>query len=245
MRRKRRLDVELVERGLAPSRSRAQALVMAGKVLVDGRPALKAGTMVGHEVVLELRTPDHPYVSRGALKLRAALDELDIDPNGRDCLDVGASTGGFTQVLLERGARRVVALDVGRGQLDWKLRSHQRVTALEGFNARRIDGELLPYPVDLATVDVSFISLRLVVPPVARLLPPGGELICLVKPQFEAGRDLVPPGGVIRDERVRRRVIDDTVRVLENLGLERIGVVPSPVRGQRGNLEELAAFRVP
>lgn len=242
---KRRLDVELVERGLAPSRSRAQALVMAGKVLVDGRPAAKAGTMVREGASVEVVVPDHPYVSRGALKLRAALDELRIDPTGRDCLDVGASTGGFTELLLERGARRVAALDVGRGQLDWKLRSDERVTVLEGVNARTIEADTLPYAVDLVTVDVSFISLRLVVPPVARLLPPGGELICLVKPQFEAGRDLVPRGGVIRDDAVRRRVIDDAVQALASEGLVQIGLVPSPIRGQRGNLEELAGFRVP
>jgi 23S rRNA (cytidine1920-2'-O)/16S rRNA (cytidine1409-2'-O)-methyltransferase len=242
---KKRLDVLLADRGLAPSRARAQALVLAGKVTVDGVVVTKAGTAVADDAVLEVTEPDHPYVSRGALKLAAALDAFEISPEGLDCLDVGASTGGFTDLLLERGAHRVVALDVGRGQLDWRLRQDPRVVVLEGVNARKLGPDDLPFAIELATFDVSFISLRLVVPPVLPHVVSRGLLVCLIKPQFEAGRDHVGSGGVVRDEQVRRRVVDDTVVALESLGLERIGVVASPIRGQKGNLEELAVFRKP
>jgi 23S rRNA (cytidine1920-2'-O)/16S rRNA (cytidine1409-2'-O)-methyltransferase len=244
MAERRRLDVELSERGLAPSRARAQALVLAGKVRVDGQVVSKAGIAVAADAVIEVVEPDHPYVSRGALKLEAALDAFAVDPSGRDCLDVGASTGGFTDLLLARGARRVIALDVGRGQLDWRLRTDERVTVLEGVNARYLGPGDLPFPVSLATVDVSFISLRLVVPALRPHLVPGAELICLVKPQFEAGRNEVGKGGIVRDEAVRRRVVDDTVSGIAELGFDLVGLVPSPVRGQKGNLEELAAFRL-
>ncbi len=245
MARGRRLDLELVERGLVATRARAQGLILAGKVLVDGQPVTKAGTPVPEGAEIRLLEPDHPYVSRGALKLAAALDALAVDPAGLDCLDVGASTGGFTQLLLERGARRVIALDVGRNQLDWKLRSDPRVMVMEGVNARTLGEDGLPFPVQLATVDVSFISLRLVVPPLLPHLEAGGHLVCLVKPQFEAGRDQVGKGGIVRDELVRREVIDATVAALAALGLELLGVTPSPIRGQKGNLEELAVFRKP
>ncbi len=235
----------MVARGLAPTRARAQGLILAGKVRVDGRVVSKAGAPVREDAEIELVEPDHPYVSRGALKLRAALDAFGIDPAGLDCLDVGASTGGFTQLLLERGARRVIALDVGRGQLDWRLRTDPRVVVLEGVNARTLRPGDLPFAADLATVDVSFISLRLVVPALLPHLRPGARLVCLVKPQFEAGREEVGRGGIVRDEAVRRRAVDTTVAALEALGLERLGLVPSPIRGQKGNLEELAGFRWP
>ncbi len=240
-----RLDVALARRGLVPSRARAQAFVLAGRVRVDGAVVTKAGTQVREDCRLDIAQPDHPWASRGALKLEAALDEFHVDPTGLVCLDVGASTGGFTDLLLARGARRVVALDVGRGQLDWRLRSDPRVVVLEGVNARYLGSDELPFPVDLATVDVSFISLRLVVPALLPHLRPGAWLVCLVKPQFEAGRQSVGKGGIVRDEAVRREAIDGTVAALETLGLERIGVVPSPVAGQKGNREELAVFRMP
>jgi 23S rRNA (cytidine1920-2'-O)/16S rRNA (cytidine1409-2'-O)-methyltransferase len=240
---KMRLDLLVAELGLAPSRARAQALILAGKVLVDGRPVTKAGTQVAMEASVELVEPDHPYASRGALKLAAALDACRISAAGLDCLDVGASTGGFTDLLLERGARRVIALDVGRGQLDWRLRQDPRVLVMEGINARHLGTDDLPFAVDLTTVDVSFISLRLVVPALLPHLAPEGRLICLVKPQFEAGRDQVASGGVVRDEAIRRKVIDDTVAALVELGLELEALVPSPIRGPKGNLEELAVFR--
>ncbi len=193
--------------------------------------------------MIRLAEPDHPYVSRGALKLIAALDVFDVTPEGMDCLDVGASTGGFTDLLLERGANRVIAVDVGRGQLDWRLRTDERVVVMEGVNARHLTADDLPFGVALATVDVSFISLRLVVPAVLPHLVSGGTLVCLVKPQFEAGRDQVGAGGVVRDEEVRRRVVDDTVEALVGLDLELVGVTPSPIRGPKGNLEELAVFQ--
>lgn len=242
MARGSRLDVVLVERGLAPSRSRAQALIMAGRVRVDGKPVTKAGAAVADDALVGVVEPDHPWVSRGALKLEAALDRFEISPEGLDCLDVGASTGGFTHLLLARGAARVIALDVGRGQLDWRLRTDPRVVVLEGVNARHLGPDDLPFPARLATVDVSFISLRLVVPALLPHLLPGAWLVCLVKPQFEAGREQVGKGGVVRDEAVRRRVVDTTVDGLVELGLEPVGVVPSPVAGPAGNLEELAVF---
>jgi 23S rRNA (cytidine1920-2'-O)/16S rRNA (cytidine1409-2'-O)-methyltransferase len=241
--KKKRLDVELAERGLVPSRARAQALILAGKVRLNGEVESKAGTQVGPEAMIEIIEPDHPWVSRGALKLVAALDEFQISPDGLDCLDVGASTGGFTDVLLARGAQRVIALDVGRGQLDWRLRNDSRVTVMEGVNARHLETEALPFTAALATVDVSFISLRLVVPALLAHLDANAWLICLVKPQFEAGRDQVGKGGIVRDESIRRQTIDDTIGAIGDLGLEHVGLVESPVRGQKGNLEELAVFR--
>ena len=243
MAKKQRLDVVVTERGLVPSRARAQALILAGKVRLNGEVESKAGTQVDPEAMIEIIEPDHPWVSRGALKLVAALDEFEISPEGIDCLDVGASTGGFTDVLLARGARRVIALDVGRGQLDWRLRNDSRVVVLEGVNARHLDAETLPFTAALATVDVSFISLRLVVPSLLPHLAAEALLVCLVKPQFEAGRDQVGKGGIVRDEAVRRETVENTVRSLQGLGLELIGLVESPIRGQKGNLEELAVFR--
>ena len=240
---RKRLDVWLVDRGLAPSRARAQALILAGKVTVDGTVESKAGTRVDAGAHVSVSVPDHPYVSRGALKLAAALDAFEIDPSGLDCLDVGASTGGFTDLMLQRGAARVIALDVGRGQLDWRLRTDPRVIVIEGVNARHLKPEGLPFAAALATIDVSFISLRLVIPALLPHLLPGAWLVCLVKPQFEAGRDQVGKGGIVRDETIRRRVIDDTIRALEASGLSVVGHTPSPIRGQKGNLEELAVFR--
>jgi 23S rRNA (cytidine1920-2'-O)/16S rRNA (cytidine1409-2'-O)-methyltransferase len=241
---RRRLDVEVAGRGLAPSRARAQALIIAGKVTVDGGVVTKAGSPVKADATIEIAEPDHPYASRGALKLEAALDAFAIDPTGRDCLDVGASTGGFTDLMLARGAARVIALDVGRGQLDWRLRTDDRVTVIEGVNARHLRSDDLPFAVGLATVDVSFISLRLVVPALLPHLEPRAHFVCLVKPQFEAGRDQVGRGGIVRNEGVRRRVIDDTVAAIADLGFELIGVIPSPIKGQKGNQEELAVFRL-
>ena len=245
MAKKQRLDVVLVDRGLAPSRARAQALILAGKVRLNDEVVSKAGTQIMVDARIEVETPDHPYVSRGALKLAAALDAFGISPEDLDCLDVGASTGGFTDLLLERGARRVIALDVGRGQLDWRLRNDPRVVVMERVNARHLDSTSLPFTVGLAVVDVSFISLRLVVPALLPHLLPAAWLVCLVKPQFEAGRHEVGKGGIVRDESTRRDAIDGTVRALQNLDLELVGIVPSPIRGQKGNLEELAVFRTP
>jgi 23S rRNA (cytidine1920-2'-O)/16S rRNA (cytidine1409-2'-O)-methyltransferase len=232
-----RLDRLLVERGLAPSRERAQAMVLAGVVRIDGRPAGKPGALIRPGVVLSVVGPDHPYVGRGGVKLAGALRRLSVDPAGRVVLDVGASTGGFTDCLLQRGAIRVYALDVGRGILDWKLRQDPRVVVLEGRNARALRPQDLPEPVDLAVADVSFISLRLILPAVAPLVKPGGPILALVKPQFEAGRGKVGKGGIVRDPAVQRQALLDVARAAAACGLGVAGGCPSPLRGAEGNLE--------
>ncbi len=231
-----------MERGLVPSRARAQSLILAGVVRVDGEVADKAGRAVDPAAVLSLDAPDHPWVSRGGVKLAAALDAGAIDPTGFRCLDVGASTGGFTHVLLTRGAASVVAIDVGRGQLDWSLRQDPRVTVREGVNARFLTSADVPGPFDLVTVDVSFISLRLVLPALRPLLGVTGHLVALIKPQFEAGRGQVGKGGVVRDPVVREAAIAAVVTAAETLGFRLLGRIPSPIPGPAGNVEELAIF---
>ena len=227
---KKRLDVLLVERGLAESRAQAQALVLAGRV-----PGYdKAGTQVDDSTALEVEQPP-PYVSRGGEKLAHGLDALAVDPGGRDCLDVGASTGGFTDVLLQRGAARVIALDVGYGQLHERLRRDDRVTVLERVNAREL--RELPFAPELVVADVSFISLRLALPPALALAHPGWEAVVLVKPQFEAGRGEVGKGGVVRDVEVRRRVVREIAAAALDWGAEAVGVVDSGLPGPKGNRE--------
>ena len=241
---KSRLDLLLVARGLAPTREKAQALILAGLVEVDGRPAAKAGQSVAEDAAIAVSGPAHPFVSRGGVKLAAALDRFAIDPSSKTCLDVGASTGGFTDCLLQRGAARVYAVDVGYGQLDARLRSDPRVVLREKVNARNLSATDIPETVDLAVVDVSFISLKLVLPAVARLVRRGGAVVTLVKPQFEAGRGEVPRGGVVRSEATRRRVVAEIEEAGRELGLTVLGAVPSPIRGARGNEEFLVGFRV-
>lgn len=238
-----RLDLLLVERGLYESREQARRAVMAGSVEVEGRRIDKPGTAVPIEAVLRVAGPREPFVSRAGRKLAGALDRFSIEPPGRVCLDVGAGTGGFTDCLLQRGARRVYALDVGRGQLHASLRGDSRVVVLEGRNARHLAKEEVPEPVDLMTVDVSFISLRVVVPAVLPLLAPGGDLVALIKPQFEAPRGSVGKGGILRDEALRREVIAERARDLEALGLELLAVIDSPLAGAGGNLEAFAHLR--
>ena len=243
-----RLDQLIVERGLAESRSRAQALLLGGKVRVgagDGaRLDRKPGDLVDPALPLAVEAPD-PYVSRGGHKLAAALDAFDVDPSDRVCLDAGASTGGFTDVLLQRGARRVYAVDVGRGQLAESLRQHPRVVSMERVNARTLTAATLPEPVSLATVDVSFISLRLVLAPIASTFEPtGGDLIPLVKPQFEAGRAEVRDG-VVRDPAIHARVLHDVAGAALAAGLEPLGAIASPILGPEGNREFLLHLRVP
>jgi 23S rRNA (cytidine1920-2'-O)/16S rRNA (cytidine1409-2'-O)-methyltransferase len=243
---KKRLDLLLVERGLVPSRERARALVLAGTVRVNGTVVDKAGSAVADDAVLTLLTPDHPYVGRGALKLAHALDTFAIAVSGRTALDIGASTGGFTDVMLQRGAMRVVALDVGHSQLDWKLRSDPRVVAIERVNARNLTPEDLPpgaRSFDLVTIDVSFISLRHILPVVPPLLAPDGDVVALVKPQFEARREEVGKGGIIRDDQVRARVVEEVATVADTLGMMRIGVIESPIAGMEGNRELLMHLR--
>ena len=237
-----RLDQLVLDRGLAPSRERARALILAGQVLVDGRPATKAGTAVAADAAVELITPDHPYVGRGGLKLAHALNTFGIAVEGREGLDIGASTGGFTDVMLQRGARRVVALDVGHGQLDWKLRNDPRVVVIENFNARMLTPADLPGPVDLVTIDVSFISLRQILPVVPPVLRRGADVVALVKPQFEAGRGEVRKG-IIRDPAVHARVLDEVAAAGAEVGLTRVASTPSPITGQKGNVELLLHLR--
>ena len=243
-----RLDALLVERGLAASRERARALILAGLVRVDDRTISKAGTPVRRDANVVLIQPDHPYVSRGGLKLAHALEVFGIDPAGRLALDVGASTGGFTDVLLRHGATRVVALDVGHGQIDWRLRTDPRVVVLERVNARTLTAGALPPDArlfDLIVVDVSFISLRQILPAIVPFLSRQGDLVALVKPQFEAGRAEVGTGGIVRDDRVRARVVDEVVQSAVALGLTRAGAADSPITGMEGNQEYLLHLRWP
>jgi 23S rRNA (cytidine1920-2'-O)/16S rRNA (cytidine1409-2'-O)-methyltransferase len=232
-----RLDRLLVDRGLAPSRERAQRLILAGDVLVDDRPATKPGTLVAADALLRLRTAPSDYVSRGGEKLAGALDALALDVAGLVALDVGASTGGFTDCLLRRGARRVIAVDVGYGQLAWSLRQDARVVVLERTNARHLEARQLPEMPDVATVDVSFISLALVLPAVAGVLRPRGAVVALVKPQFEAGREQVGKGGVVHDPAARAAAVARVRRAAEDLALRVRGEADSVLRGPKGNLE--------
>jgi 23S rRNA (cytidine1920-2'-O)/16S rRNA (cytidine1409-2'-O)-methyltransferase len=237
---KTRLDVAVVEKGLAPSRERARALILAGQVRVNGQVVSKAGTNVSGDAELSLIQPDHPYVGRGGLKLAHALDVFGIDVDGRLALDVGASTGGFTDVLLRRGARLVVALDVGHGQLDWRLRNDARVIVIERVNARTLTPHQLPEATrafDIVTMDLSFISLRQVLPAIVPLLAPAADLVALVKPQFEAGRDEVGKGGLVRDPAVHAQVVEAVTRTADALGLTRVAATDSPIAGAEGNRE--------
>ena len=236
----RRLDQELVERGLVASRERAQTMVRAGLVRVAGEPVDQPDRMVTPEQAIELADA-RTYVSRGGEKLAAALDAFAIDVAGRTALDVGASTGGFTDVLLQRGAARVIAVDVGYGQLAWALRQDPRVVVMERVNIRHLDQ--LPLPADLAVIDVSFISLRLVLPKVRELLSPPGEVIALVKPQFEVGKGAVGKGGVVKDPAQHERVLSELSGFAREIGYEIAGQRPSPLLGAKGNREFLLYLR--
>ena len=238
-----RLDLLLVDRGLAPSRERARALILAGQVRVNGQPATKAGTTVPADAAIALETPDHPYVGRGGVKLAHALDTFGIDVTGIGALDIGASTGGFTDALLQRGARQVVALDVGHGQLDWRLRTDPRVVVLEHVNARYLTPEQAPGPFGIVTIDVSFISLRQILPVVPPRLERGGHVVALVKPQFEAGRADVEHGGLVRDPAVHARVLAEVRDAARAVGLAPMAETPSPITGATGNQEFLLHLR--
>ena len=240
---KTRLDVVLVERGLTASRERARALILAGLVRVNGQVEWKAGTPVAIDADLALTTPAHPYVSRGGVKLAHALDAFTIDVRNRSALDIGASTGGFTDVLLQRGARQVVALDVGHGQLDWRLRTDPRVIVLEHVNARFLQPTGLPGRVDVVTIDVSFISLRHILPVVPPILTVQADVVALVKPQFEAGRDDVGEGGLVLDPVVHQRVVDEIRGAARAVGLSPVAMTPSPITGATGNQEFLLHLR--
>jgi len=234
---KERLDVLVVEHGLAPSRERARAMILAGQVTVDGRVVAKAGTSVDRASRIDLVAPDHPYVGRGGIKLAHALDEFRISVVDRRALDVGASTGGFTDVLLRRGARDVIALDVGHGQLDWKLRQDPRVVVKEGVNARALTSADVPHTVDVVTIDVSFISLHLIFPALVPFLAADADIVALVKPQFEAGREEVGKGGVITDPAIHETVIETVTAHALREGFRRVAMTPSPITGASGNRE--------
>ena len=242
---RQRLDRLLVDRGLAPSRERAQALILAGVVRVDGRPSGKPGTLVAADAVLRRVGADHPFVGRGGVKLEGAIATCRIEVAGRVAVDIGASTGGFTDCLLQRGALRVYALDVGRGLLDWSLRTDARVVVLEGLNARRLAPGDLPEPVDLAVIDVSFISLRLILPPLPPLLAPGADVLALVKPQFEVGRGEVGRGGIVRSPEKHLNALRAVAAAAGTAGFRIRGACASPLPGAEGNREFFLHLRCP
>jgi 23S rRNA (cytidine1920-2'-O)/16S rRNA (cytidine1409-2'-O)-methyltransferase len=239
-----RLDKLMVERGLVQSRHRAQGLILAGEVLVDGKRLVKAGTLVSEDAVIKIAGKEIPYVSRGGVKLEAALGEFEIDVTGWKCLDVGASTGGFTDCLLQHGAAHVTAVDVGYGQLNWKLRSDPRVKVIERTNIRHLGTGAMGELVDLACIDVSFISLKIVIPAVLKFLKRPGLIVCLIKPQFEVGKGLVAKGGVVRDPGLHQAVIEDLTKAFSALGLQQLGIIPSPILGPKGNQEYLAYLKI-
>ncbi len=243
MSNKTRLDVLLVERGFAPTRQKAQAIIMAGSVFVAGQRVDKPGTAVANEAELEVRGHTLRYVSRGGLKLEKAMQTFPITLEGKTCADIGASTGGFTDCMLQNGARRVYAVDVGYGQLDWKLRSDERVVCLERTNARYLSTEQIPEPLDFASIDVSFISLKLIFPALYPLLREGGEIACLIKPQFEAGREKVGKKGVVRDPAVHLEVLQQFLRYAKENNFTVLGITYSPIRGPEGNIEYLGFLR--
>jgi 23S rRNA (cytidine1920-2'-O)/16S rRNA (cytidine1409-2'-O)-methyltransferase len=237
--KKIRLDVLLVQRGLVESRERAQAMIFAGQVLVNGQKQEKAGVLVAEDAELRIIGEALPFVSRGGLKLEAALTEFRIAVEGKIALDVGASTGGFTDCLLMHGAKKVYAVDVGYGQMAWKLRQDPRVITIERMNIREIDPSLLPDPLDIAVADVSFISLEKVIPGILQFLKPDAEIVALIKPQFEVGREQVGKGGIVRDEAARNAAVRKVEGFVRELGFEIKGVIPSPIKGRDGNVEYL------
>lgn len=238
---KERIDTLLVKKALVPTRARARSLIMSGVVFVDGARVDKAGTLVEENSRVELKDSSLRYVGRGGIKLESALREFSIDVRDKVALDVGASTGGFTDCLLKHGAKRVYAVDVGYGQLDWKLRQDPRVRVLERTNARYLKPEDIGEPVDICTIDVSFISLTKIIPPLSQIIKRGGVLITLIKPQFEVGKGEVGRGGVVRDEGKHRDVTDKITHFLQELNFKILGVIPSPILGADGNKEFLAA----
>jgi 23S rRNA (cytidine1920-2'-O)/16S rRNA (cytidine1409-2'-O)-methyltransferase len=235
--KKQRIDLLLVERGFATSRQRAQALIMAGAVLANDKVIDKAGTQIATDANLRLRGNPLPYVSRGGCKLEHALDCFGIEPAGLQIVDIGISTGGFTDCLLQRGAAHVTGIDVGRGQVAWSLQQDERVTLFEGENIRHFNTARLTHPVDLVVVDVSFISLSLVMPVVAEILKSGGRALPMVKPQFEVGREAIGKKGVVRDEAARLAAVEKIRLCAVDLGFEFLGETPSPLPGPEGNIE--------
>ena len=240
MKIKKRLDVLLTERGYADTRTKAQAIIMSGNVYVQGQKADKPGMSFEENVDIEVRGAVCPYVSRGGLKLEKALRDFGVNPEGYVCSDSGASTGGFTDCLLQQGARKVFAIDVGYGQLDWKIRSDPRVVVMERTNVRYVTPEQLGEPLDLSVIDVSFISLSIVLPVIKTFLKPeSGQVLCLIKPQFEAGKDKVGKKGVVREPETHKEVLDNFVALADSLDFKILGLTFSPVKGPEGNIEFL------
>ena len=237
---KERLDVLLVKRNLAASREKAKAIIMSGIVYVDGQKEDKAGTTFPEEAMIEVRGHTLPYVSRGGLKLEKAIKNFDVNVEGKVCTDVGSSTGGFTDCMLQNGAVKVFAIDVGRGQLDWKLRQDPRVVCMEKTNIRYVTPADIEDRIQFSSIDVSFISLRIVLPAIRSLLKPSGQVLCLIKPQFEAGKEKVGKKGVVRDPEVHRQVLDGFVELARQLEFAILGLTFSPVKGPEGNIEFLA-----
>ncbi|MDY2629475.1 MAG: TlyA family RNA methyltransferase [Lachnospiraceae bacterium] len=236
---KERLDILLVNKGLAPSREKAKALIMSGIVYVDGQKEDKPGSVFDTEKTVEVKGSALKYVSRGGLKLEKAMEVWPIELTDCICMDIGASTGGFTDCMLQNGAIRVYAVDSGRGQLDWKLRQDERVICMEKTNARYLDHNLIPEPIDFFSVDVSFISLSKILPPAYELLKEGGQAVCLIKPQFEAGREKVGKKGVVRDRKVHVEVIESVAACAGSMGFSILGLDYSPIKGPEGNIEYL------
>ena len=238
-----RLDLALVQKGLAKSRERARAMIMAGRVMVNRIPADKPGTQVAESAEITLKGGDIPYVSRGGLKLEQALKDLPMDVTGFTCMDIGASTGGFTDCLLQHGASRVYAVDVGYGQLAWSLRQDPRVVVMERTNIRHLPREDVTHALDLVTMDTSFISLTIVVPAAEKFMTPGTRILALIKPQFEAGRERLGKGGVVRDPLVRAEIVGEMELFFRQRGYEVGPVIPSPVPGPKGNVEFIISMR--
>ena len=241
--KKQRLDQLIYELGFTESRERARTTIMSGLVFVNGQRADKPGMTVDPEAKIEVRGEALPFVSRGGFKLDKALKVFPVDPAGKVCIDCGASTGGFTDVLLQHGAAKVYAVDVGYGQLAWKLRTDERVVNLERTNLRYVDETMIPEPLDLAVMDVSFISIRLILPTVKALLKPGADYICLIKPQFEAGRDEVGKKGVVRDAKVHEQVVRGILKFARELGFSVMGLDFSPIKGPEGNIEYICHLK--
>ena len=239
MKVKKRLDVLLTERMFAETRSKAQAIIMSGNVYVNGQKADKPGISYEETVEIEVKGAVCPYVSRGGLKLEKALRDFGVKPEGYVCSDSGASTGGFTDCLLQQGAKKVFAIDVGYGQLDWKIRSDDRVVVMERTNIRYVTPEQLGEPLDLSVIDVSFIGLEIVLPTIKTLLKPTGQVLCLIKPQFEAGKENVGKKGVVREPKIHKMVLDNFVELVHGLGFKILGLTFSPVKGPEGNIEFL------
>jgi 23S rRNA (cytidine1920-2'-O)/16S rRNA (cytidine1409-2'-O)-methyltransferase len=236
---KLRLDLRLVEEGLFESREKAKGAIMAGLILVDGQMVDKVGTLIRDTSLVEMKGAGLRYVSRGGLKLEKAIEDYHLDLTGKHCMDIGASTGGFTDCMLQNGAAQVYAVDVGYGQLDWKLRNDPRVVNMERTNARHLTRDAISGLIDFISIDVAFISLKLIFPVVAALLQPKGEVVYLIKPQFEAGREAVGKHGVVRDPKTHELVLNEVVREAEKMGLYTVGLTFSPIKGPKGNIEFL------